>query len=282
VVLIGDHHQLPPVVQSMAFKQYGGLEQSLFARFVRLGTPTVQLNLQGRARPEIAELYRWRYKALGDLPHMMAQPEYSKANAGLAHTLQLVDVGDYQGQGESSPQPHFYQNLGEAEYVVAMYQYMRLLGYPAHKIAILTTYNGQKALIRDILDARCARFPVFGLPSRVTTVDKYQGQQNDYVLLSLVRTRTVGHLRDVRRLVVALSRARLGLYVFGRKELFHSCVELLPAFTHLLQRPTQLTLAVGERYPAARTADSPPAEPYSVVDAGHMGALVQQMLATAQ
>ncbi|CAN0444221.1 unnamed protein product, partial [Hapterophycus canaliculatus] len=45
---------------------------------------------------------------------------------------------------------------------------------------------------------------------------RYQGQQNDYVLLSLVRTRTVGHVRDVRRLVVALSRARLGLYVFCR------------------------------------------------------------------
>lgn len=41
---------------------------------------------------------------------------------------------------------------------------------------------------------------------QITTVDKYQGQQNDFVLLSLVRSRIVGHLRDVRRLVVALSR----------------------------------------------------------------------------
>lgn len=37
-------------------------------------------------------------------------------------------------------------------------------------------------------------------PPQVTTVDKYQGQQNDYVLLSLVRTNHFGHLRDVRRL----------------------------------------------------------------------------------
>jgi intron-binding protein aquarius len=50
-------------------------------------------------------------------------------------------------------------------------------------------------------------------------VDKFQGQQNDYVLLSLVKTNSVGHLRDVRRLVVAMSRARLGLYVFGRSRL---------------------------------------------------------------
>ena len=61
-------------------------------------------------------------------------------------------------------------------------------------------------------------------------MDKYQGQQNEYVLLSLVRTRAVGHLRDVRRLVVAMSRARLGLYVFGRAPLFASCYELQPTF----------------------------------------------------
>ena len=43
---------------------------------------------------------------------------------------------------------------------------------------------------------------------------------------SLVRTRFVGHLRDVRRLVVAMSRARLGLYVFCRRSLFEQCYEL--------------------------------------------------------
>ena len=61
VVLIGDHRQLPPVVKNMAFQRYSHLDQSLFARFVRLGTPTVQLDAQGRARPEIAKLYNWRY-----------------------------------------------------------------------------------------------------------------------------------------------------------------------------------------------------------------------------
>ena len=75
-------------------------------------------------------------------------------------------------------------------------------------------------------------------------MDKYQGQQNDYVLLSLVRTRAVGHLRDARRAVVALSRARLGLYVFGRRDVFASCYELAPAFKHLLARPTQVRAAL--------------------------------------
>ncbi|CAG2180283.1 unnamed protein product [Oppiella nova] len=76
----------------------------------------------------------------------------------------------------------------------------------------------------------------------ITTVDKYQGQQNDYILLSLVRTKTVGHIRDVRRLVVALSRARLGLYVFARVSLFQNCYELSNAFKLVMQRPRTLCL----------------------------------------
>lgn len=60
------------------------------------------------------------------------------------------------------------QNLGEAEYVVSLYQYMRLRGYPAEKISILTTYNGQKALIRDVVERRCAGHPAFGRPLKVS------------------------------------------------------------------------------------------------------------------
>ena len=188
VVLIGDHHQLPPVVKHPAFQRYSNLDQSMFMRFVRLGVPFVQLDQQGRSRPEIAALYSWRYalkndssSGLGNLQIVQSggNTEYSVANAGFAHTYQLIDVPGkwyrhlyeaplklsfvlaFQGKGEFCPTPHFYQNLGEAEYVVAAFQYMRLLGYPAEKISILTTYNGQKHLIRDILGQRC-RNPIFG------------------------------------------------------------------------------------------------------------------------
>lgn len=89
---------------------------------------------------------------------------------------------------------------------------------------------------------------------QVTTVDKYQGQQNDYVLLSLVRTRAVGHLRDVRRLVVALSRARLGLYIFGRAQLFANCYEMAPAMQQLLARPLHFALQPDERWQVCAAA----------------------------
>lgn len=82
------------------------------------------------------------------------------------------------------------------------------------------------------------------------------------MLLSLVRTRAVGHLRDVRRLVVALSRARLGLYVFCRQSLFQNCYELSPAFNLLLRRPSRLRLVLNEAYPGGQrpgTGDAGPA-----------------------
>ncbi|XP_075666071.1 uncharacterized protein LOC142635903 [Castanea sativa] len=149
----------------------------------------------------------------------MEDAVFHRANAGFSYEYQLVDVPDYQGRGESAPSPWFYQNEGEVEYVVSVYMYLRLLGYPANKISILTTYNGQKLLICDVINRRCVPYDFIGPPSKVTTVDKFQGQQNDFILPSLVRTRFVGHLRDVRRLVVAMSCARLGLYVFCRQSL---------------------------------------------------------------
>lgn len=60
-----------------------------------------------------------------------------------------------------------FQNLAEAEYCVALFMYMRLIGYPAHKITILTTYNGQKQMIREIIQRRCATNPLIGMPHKV-------------------------------------------------------------------------------------------------------------------
>ena len=304
VVLIGDHNQLPPVVKNEAFRRFGHLDQSLFARFVRLGTPTIELDRQGRSRPCISALYRWRYDRLGDLTEVVTRNEYvyfdfkknhtqattlhlvhdryARANAGFAHPFQLVNVDDLNGQGESQPTPYFYQNLAEAEYIVSTYQYMRLIGYPKERIVILTTYRGQKHLIRDVLRRRCATSPeLFGWPSKVATVDKYQGQQNDFVLLSLVRTRSVGHVRDVRRLVVAMSRARLGLYIFCRVSLMSNCYELRHVFEQLKGQDTRLGLVSGENYgTVTRKAEESVDESkiFRVNNLSHMAALLKQMV----
>merc|ERR1719376_1416942 len=273
-IMIGDHHQLPPVVKNMAFEKFSNMEQSLFTRLVRLGVPTIDLDAQGRSRPSICSLYNWRYKNLGNLPHVLNHQDYQTANAGFSFDYQLINVPDFNGVGESQPSPFFYQNLAEAEYVVAAYMYMRLIGYDASRISILTTYNGQKSLIRDVCNARCANNPLIGLPHKIATVDKYQGQQNDFILLSLVRTYNVGHLRDVRRLVVAMSRARLGLYVFARVTLFKNCFELQPAFNILTKRPLLLHLCPTETRPTKRVASVTAPTPMIVYDMPMMSKFV--------
>lgn len=179
VVLIGDHLQNSPVVQSLSLRGYAHLEQSLFLRLVRLGVPAITLDQQGRARESIAQLYSWRYPNLTSLPSVISSPEFQHANAGFRYDYQFIDVPEYKGKGEAEPTPHFIQNLGEAEYAVALFMYMRLLGYPAHKISILAMYAGQRALIQDVLAHRCKGNRLFGMPRVVATVDRFQGEQDD-------------------------------------------------------------------------------------------------------
>lgn len=212
IVLCGDHLQNSPVIQNLAFRQYANLEQSLFLRLVRLGVPTIMLDQQGRARPSIADLYKWRYPNLTSLPLLTSTPEFQLANAGFKFDFQFINVPDYKGKGEMEPTPHFIQNLGEAEYAVALYMYMRLLGYPAAKISILTTYAGQRALIRDVLSHRCKGNKLFGMPKIVATVDKYQGEQNDCKLNLL-------HLSSVFFPPPSLSASlKINLQMLGRDE----------------------------------------------------------------
>lgn len=116
-----------------------------------------------------------------------------------------------------------------------------------------------------------------------------------------MRTRTVGHLRDVRRLVVAMSRARLGLYVFARTSLFANCFELTPAFNivrrglipfcfdlldikivsctlQLTQRPAQLQIHPTEKYPCTRlTNQKHSEEPIVIKDMPELAKLVYEM-----
>jgi intron-binding protein aquarius len=281
ICLIGDHHQLPPVVKNITFSKYSNLDQSLFTRLIRLGVPTIDLDQQGRSRDEIAKLYTWRYKNLGNLEHVFTKDKFLRANAGFVFTYQMINVEEYEGRGEYSPTPYFYQNKGEAEYAVALFQYMVLIGTPPEKISILTTYNGQKDLLNDIINLRCnERTPLAGIrPSAISTVDQYQGQQNDYIILSLVRTKSVGHLRDIRRLIVAVSRARLGFYVLCREALFRECDELKKVMDQLASRPTKLELVMGEEYPTERkiAENVPDDKRFIVDDVAVLGSIVHNM-----
>ncbi|KAI3949344.1 hypothetical protein MKW98_023281 [Papaver atlanticum] len=109
------------------FPEYSHVDHSLFARFVRHGIPYIELNAEGRARPNTCQLCESK--------------QFSTANAGFAYDYQLVDVPDYNGRGESAPSPWFYQNEEEAEYIVS------------------------KLLIRDVVSRRCLH-PFVGPPNK--------------------------------------------------------------------------------------------------------------------
>lgn len=145
-IMIGDHHQLPPVIKNMAFQKYSNMEQPLFTRIVRLGVPTVDLDSQGRSRPRyvqiicsinrkyrlkllhfysICNLYNWRYKKLGNLKHVENWAEYRTGNAGFCYDYQLINVDDFNGVGESEPSPYFYQVIHQQIINYCFYYFMR-------------------------------------------------------------------------------------------------------------------------------------------------------------
>lgn len=265
VILSGDHFQLPPVVNNRGLLKYANMQQSLFHRLVRLETPYIMLNRQGRCRPEIADLFTHFYPiAIDNINLALDRPEFGSRNRCFEHNIQFVDCAGT----ESAPIAHYYQNLEEAEFVVAVYMYMRLSGYPSESIVILCAYNGQKALIEDIVKHKCAWNPRIKAPKAITTIDKFQGRQSDYVLLSLVRSERTGHLRDPRRMLVALSRARLGIYIFGKWDLFSGCRQLMPFAARLQHFPRDLRLLPGDD----------PEKAVSVSNSMAMQAVVEKLL----
>ena len=98
------------------------------------------------------------------------------------------------------------------------------------------------------------------------------------IILSLTRTTRVGYLRDIRRLTVALSRARLGVYILGRRTVFESCHELKEAFSRLLSgRPDKLMVVTGEMYGGVARLVDDKVEATEMTGVEHMGQYVYEM-----
>jgi len=117
-------------------------------------------------------------------------------------------------------------NMKEAEAVAALTKWFLQCGVPPAAISIITPYKGQKTAITNALRTmKClAPFrrdhpPERGTTLTVSTVDRYQGDENDIVILSLVRVNPGNMFVGLpNRFVVATSRARLGFIVVGSVE----------------------------------------------------------------
>ncbi|KAL9068301.1 MAG: hypothetical protein Q9157_006551 [Trypethelium eluteriae] len=250
LVLIGDHQQLRPKVNNYTLtveKDEGyDLNRSMFERLVRADYPHTILQKQHRMCPEISSLVkRLTYPDLEDAPKTMNRPRVR----GLRDRViffnhehmesELSDVPDRRDQGSKSSK----QNLFEVDMVVKCVKYLAQQGYGTDKQVILTPYLAQLHLLRNRLSEENdpvlndidsfdlvraglmtpANAQVSKRKIRISTIDNYQGEESDIVIVSLTRgneAADIGFMAAPERLNVLLSRARDALVMIGNSKTF--------------------------------------------------------------
>ena len=217
LILIGDHKQLRPKPNEYELAKKYNLDVSLFERLVRNGFPHATLEYQHRMRPEIAQLVKPHiYTTL--LNHQVVE-QYSDI-MGVSTNLFFINHHFEEREDENLVS---HSNPHEADYLVHLCKYLLQQRYTPKQITILVTYAGQMLAMRKNMPREVFE----GV--RVSTVDNYQGEENDIILLSLVRSNSekkVGFLKEDNRVCVALSRARKGFYCIGNFDMLRDQVPL--------------------------------------------------------
>ena len=209
LILIGDHKQLKPNPTVYRLAKDFNLDVSLFERMVKNGMECDCLKFQHRMRPTISKMMRIIYPELQDHPIVENYPEVK----GISENMYFVHH-EYPESNDEEQKSH--SNLYEAEYIVALCRYLKLQGYKPEQITILTLYSGQLFQLKKLMPRR--EFE----GTRITVVDNFQGEENDIILLSIVRSNDdgkIGFLKIENRVCVALSRAKHGFYVIGNLKL---------------------------------------------------------------
>ncbi|KAJ8401480.1 hypothetical protein AAFF_G00383990 [Aldrovandia affinis] len=261
LILIGDHQQLRPSATVYELARNFNLEVSLFERLIRMDVPYVRLDYQHRMRPELARLLT---------PHIYDKLEnHSSVNLyenikGVTTNIFFVDH-DYLEENIHEGRSH--QNMHEATFVKALCYYLICQGYKPSQITVLTTYTGQLFCLKNIMPK--SKFDGVNL----CVVDRYQGEENDIVILSLVRSNAegkVGFLSIPNRVCVALSRAKKALFCIGNMTML-SNVPLWRKIIDVLSCHGQVGKAMMlrcENHPATLTAVSKPEDFLKVLEGG--------------
>ncbi len=219
VVLAGDHRQLPATVISQEAAREGfGL--SMFERLIDEHGEEISrlLDVQYRMNEEIMqfpsqELYEGKLIADESVrAHVLADlPGVSRTEL-TERPLLLIDTSGAGYSEELEPGGLSRRNAEEAEVVVKCVIQLREAGVAPEAISVITPYSAQVRLLRGIFQER----GIAGI--EVDTVDGFQGREKETVIISLVRSsedKDIGFLRDIRRMNVALTRARRKLIVIG-------------------------------------------------------------------
>jgi len=262
LIMIGDHKQLRPKVESHALTVAAGnrydLNRSLFERLILGNLSHSVLEVQHRMRPEISAIARhMTYPALRDGERVLQRPHV----LGLAADIVFIDHAELE---QGSENELFGQTLSkvnghEADVCVQIVRFLLAHGYGASDLVVLTPYLGQLKLIKDRMrkanvgatvgerdnndlaqlgeDMQHLQDDVDRRQAvRVSTVDNYQGEEADIVVASLVRSNVEGRLGFLgkadaeQRVNVLCTRARCGLILIGNAK----CLENAPLWKRLL------------------------------------------------
>ena len=213
LILIGDHMQLRPKPNEIKLADKFKLDVSLFERLVINHIPHATLNIQHRMRPEIARLVHPHiYSTLYN--HVSVQ-QYEEIK-GVVKNMFFISHKYFEEENNDLSSPF---NKHEAEFTAALCKYLLQQGYNGRNITILTPYIGQMIELRNYMPKSTFNGVC------ISIVDNFQGEENDIILLSLVRSNTagkIGFLKHVNRICVALSRAKKGFFCIGNFSMLKS------------------------------------------------------------
>ena len=196
IVLAGDHWQLPPTVLSNEAARLG-LNRSILETAIDTVSDVFLLNTQYRMREVIAGFSSNYFynKLLLTATHLK--------NSG-TH-LTFIDTAGSGYNEVRGPDGTSLQNEGELRIVQKLLETEEL---DETRTAIISPYAGQVAAAKEILSKKL----------RISTIDSFQGQEKETIIVSLVRSNDdgdIGFLKDYRRMNVAITRAKERLFVIG-------------------------------------------------------------------
>eukprot|EP00268_Persea_americana_P037562 TRINITY_DN37215_c0_g2_i2.p1 TRINITY_DN37215_c0_g2~~TRINITY_DN37215_c0_g2_i2.p1 ORF type:complete len:1526 (-),score=349.56 TRINITY_DN37215_c0_g2_i2:2418-6917(-) len=227
-VMVGDPKQLPATVLSNIASKFL-FECSMFERLQRAGHPVIMLTEQYRMHPEICRfpsLHFYGNKLLNSNTMDMKSKKFHE-NPYLGPYVFFDVLDGRENRGKNSGALSLY-NEPEADAAVEVLRFFKKR-YPSEfiggRVGIITPYRSQVSLLRS-------RFSnVFGsdviADMEFNTIDGFQGREVDILILSTVRasdqsaeepgfnSSSIGFVADVRRMNVALTRAKLSLWIVG-------------------------------------------------------------------
>ncbi len=220
-IMVGDPNQLPPTVISQQAEKLG-YSQSLFVRMFEKAPQAVHLlSIQYRMHPEISV---FPSKAFYD-SKLLDGPDMAELTRQPWHKYELTRPFKFLSTKapESPGRFHSIINREEANVALALYERLRT-DHPRenfdYRIGIVTMYKAQVFELRRTFQQRYGQDIVERID--FNTVDGFQGQEKDIIILSCVRSaaepRSIGFLSDRRRLNVAVTRAKSNLFVIGNAE----------------------------------------------------------------